>query len=58
MTGLEAVLWINSKEEILEKVQQSLKSPNSVAVDRQKWLEKIVLHPLNKNSLNIAKAIL
>ncbi len=58
MIGLEAVLWINSKEEILEKVQQSLKSPNSVAVDRQKWLEKIVLHPLNKNSLNIAKAIL
>jgi hypothetical protein len=58
MKDLDAVLWINNKEEILDKVLQSLNSPNSVAIDRQKWLEKIVLHPLNTNSINIAKAIL
>ncbi|BAO74396.1 hypothetical protein [Winogradskyella sp. PG-2] len=57
MEGLNAVGWVNSKEEILQTVLNILNNPNEVASDRKKWMKTIVLHPLNTNSQNIASAI-
>ncbi|MBU2919824.1 hypothetical protein KO504_00590 [Winogradskyella psychrotolerans] len=58
MKGLNAVGWINSKAEILDMILKALNKPNEVGADRKKWMETIVLHPLDKNAINIAKAIL
>ena len=41
MEGLDAVVWIDGKEEILPKIRQSLEHPTEVAKDRRKWLEII-----------------
>lgn len=58
MESKNEVGWINNKEEILEKILFTLKNPNEIAVDRLKWLQKIVLHPLDAASINIAKELL
>lgn len=58
MKDLDAVGWINSKSEILELVSKALATPEEIATDRKKWMERIVLHPLDENSCNIAKALL
>lgn len=42
MAGLDAVLEVNSKEEILTKVNLAINSPETVAVDRKKWKNRIV----------------
>ena len=41
MEGLDAVVWIDGKEEILPKIRQALENPSEVARDRRKWLEII-----------------
>ena len=41
MDGLDAVVWIESKEEIAQKVAQALAVPGQVATDRKKWLKVI-----------------
>jgi len=41
MEGLDAVVWINSKNEIAKKVLQAIDTPEQVAPDRRKWLEII-----------------
>jgi len=58
MKDLDAVAWINSKEDITKVVLSVLKSPESIASDRKKWMHNIVLHPIDQNSINIAKALL
>jgi hypothetical protein len=58
MKGLNAVGWINGRDQILKTVLKTLKTPNEIAPDRKKWMETIVLHPLDTNSQNIASAIL
>jgi hypothetical protein len=58
MKGLKAVGWINNKDEIKDQVIKTLSSPEMIAPDVQKWKEKLILHPLDKNSERIAKAIL
>ena len=58
MQGLDAVGWLNSPDEIAEKIQMALKFPDQVGKDRKKWLEKIVLHPLDENSRKIAHVLL
>ena len=58
MHGLDAVGWLNSPDEIAEKIQMALKFPDQVGKDRKKWLEKIVLHPLEENSRKIAHVLL
>lgn len=57
MEGFEAVNWINRKDDIKSVILQSIKHPNTVANDRNKWIKRIVLHPLNENAIKIAKAL-
>lgn len=58
MQGLDAVGWLNSAEEIAEKINLALTHPEQVGKDRKKWLEKIVQHPLEENSRKIAHVLL
>lgn len=58
MEGLAAVGWLNNKEEILHKILLALNSPELVGPDRKKWLEKIVQHPIEDSSKNIAQILL
>jgi len=58
MKGLDAVGWINNKEEIKDKVLLALHHPEQVGKDRKKWLEKIILHPLEESSKRIAQILL
>jgi hypothetical protein len=58
MQNLEAVGWLNSSEEIGEKIIKALENPAAVGKDRKKWLEKIVQHPLQEGSKNIANVLL
>ena len=58
MNDLEAVGWLNSKNEIKEKTLLAIEQPNKIGEDRKKWLEKIVLHPLDKNSEKLKNTIL
>lgn len=58
MLNLDAVVWINNKEEIIDKIMYSLKNPSKVAVDRKKWTEKIIMHPVENSSRLIAENIL
>ncbi len=57
MEGLEAVGWIYSKEDISKLVLSTLKKPHEIAVDRKQWMEALVLHPLDENSIKIAKVL-
>ncbi|MCS5488981.1 hypothetical protein [Algoriphagus limi] len=50
MEDLDAVGWIHSPEEILSKVKQAIYQPLTIAKDRKKWLERIVLNPKLKTS--------
>lgn len=54
MNKLEAVGWINSKSEIVDKILIAIQEPNQIGKDRTKWMETIVKHPLNENSKNLA----
>ena len=58
MENLNAVGWINSKEEIHQKIVSALINPLQVGKDRKKWLKKIVLHPIENSSRLLHKKIL
>lgn len=58
MQGIEAVGWLNTVEEIADKINLALTHPEQVGKDRKKWLEKIVQHPLEENSRKIAHVLL
>ncbi|MCL9805097.1 hypothetical protein NAT51_06180 [Flavobacterium amniphilum] len=57
MDGLNAVGWVNSKEEFIDKVFKCINNPDEIAVERNLWLEKIIKHPLEGNSKEIANLI-
>lgn len=57
LKNLDAVGWVNSKEELLGKIKEALNNPEKIAVDRKKWLDKIILHPLENNSTLLKKEI-
>lgn len=57
MKGLDAVLWINDKSEIASKISLALHQPETVAKDKNKWMEVIVQHPLDQNSANLVNEI-
>ncbi len=57
MGSLDAVGWLNNKEEILDKVKLALSQPHQVGKDRKKWMEIIVRHPLQENSRVIATVL-
>lgn len=57
MGNLDAVGWIDSKDDIKTKIELLIKTPDLIAKDRKKWMQKIVLHPLQDNSKLIAKEL-
>ena len=57
MENLDAVGWINSKTEIKDIASKVISNSKSIAKDKEKWMQKVVLHPLHLSSKNIAKAI-
>lgn len=58
LNGLDAVGWVNSKQDFFNKVKQALQSPNEVGIDRKDWLKKIVNTPLEGNALLLSNEIL
>lgn len=56
MKNLDAVVWINSKEEISEKITKVLSNPELVAIDRKIWLN-IINNKVENTSKIIAEAI-
>ncbi|WDF59083.1 hypothetical protein PQ462_20500 [Flavobacterium sp. KACC 22758] len=54
---LDAVGWINHKNEIIEKIKQVIENPNQVGKDKKVWMKKIVKYPLQDCSENLAKTI-
>lgn len=51
--NLEAVGWLNSKEEIQHKLQNVLKNNEIIGKDKKQWLQIIVKHPIEESSKNI-----
>lgn len=58
MQNLNAVGWINSKEEFQDKIQRAINNPENTGDYRMQWLQKIVKHPLQNNSSILAKEII
>jgi hypothetical protein len=58
MKDLEAVGWINSKEDILNNVKKAINNPDDTGNERKLWMQNLVLHPLDQNSAKIAKTLL
>jgi hypothetical protein len=56
--NLEAVGWINSKNEISNRIFEGLHTPKKVGKDRKEWLKRIVLHPIEGNSKKLIEKIL
>jgi hypothetical protein len=57
MKDLEAVGWINSKSEISNIVVDLLNENSSIGKDKKLWLEKLVLCPLEANSIKLANIL-
>lgn len=58
MGELDAVVWINSKEEIKEKILKVIRHSDEIAKDKQSWMKIIVRHPLQENAELIAKQLI
>jgi len=58
MQDLNPVGWIADKKLILEQVKNALNNSEIIAPDRKKWMEVLVLHPINQNANLIAKSLL
>ena len=58
MNGLDAVGWINSKDEILKMIRKAIDSPDIIAVDRMKWQKRITGSHERLASENIAYELL
>lgn len=58
MDNLDAVAWLNNKEEIKDKIIQGLLRPDEIAKDKQKWMKTIVRHPLHENAKLIANQLI
>lgn len=58
MNGLEAVGWINNKEEIVSKIFEAIHSPEDIGKDRIEWMKRIVKYPLQDCSKNIVKELI
>lgn len=58
MPSKDAVVWMNSKEEIASKVESVLKAPEPTLREAHRWFEKIVQHRPQEASERICQAIL
>lgn len=54
MDGLDAVIFVNSPEEWLDKLIEITQNPNLIAVERNNWRDRIVIHALDVSSELIA----
>ena len=57
MKGLEAVGWLHSKDAIQTELEKVIKQEQVEGKDRKLWLQRIVLHPVNQASKNIAQLL-
>ena len=57
MENLDAIVWLDSKKIIAEKVLKTIERPDELAKDRKLWMERIVLHPVSKASKLISKTL-
>ncbi len=58
MKNIQAVGWINSKNDFIPKIIETLNFPENTGKDKIFWLQAIVKHPLQKSSKNLATEIL
>ena len=58
MENLDAVGWINNPSDFYPLLKKALNTPDLIATDRKLWLKRIIQHPLEKNSINLANLIL
>lgn len=58
MENLDAVGWINNRPDFYPMLKRALEEPGLIATERKLWLKKIIQHPLDKNSINLANEIL
>ena len=57
MKGLEAVGWLHSKDAIQTELEKVIKQEQVEGKDRKLWLQRIVFHPVNQASKNIAEIL-
>lgn len=57
MPNKDAVIWLNSKEEIADKILEGLNNPQKYVANAQKWFEVINQQPADQASERIVKAI-
>ncbi len=57
LDGLDAVIWVNHKKEILEKISNGLSHPNDFATDRLKW-KKLLTNDITNASKTIAQKLI
>ncbi|WP_057935992.1 hypothetical protein [Algoriphagus resistens] len=58
MDGMNPVIFLNDNSKWAETIKYVMSNPDKVAIDRKKWLRKIVLHPLEKSSDRIIDQLL
>jgi hypothetical protein len=58
MDKIDAVGWINTKNEISNKISEALTIPEKVGKDRKEWLKRIVSDPIDGNSNKLIEKIL
>ncbi|MGM0635485.1 MAG: UDP-glycosyltransferase [Bacteroidota bacterium] len=57
MPNKDAVIWLNSKEEIADKILEGLNNQQKYVANAQKWFEVINQQPADQASERIVKAI-
>ncbi|MCA0131969.1 hypothetical protein [Winogradskyella alexanderae] len=57
LDNLNPVGWINSKEEIKKALERLLNGIDDMSVDTKKWMERIVLFPIESNSEKLSKIL-
>lgn len=53
MNGLDAVGWINSKDDILKKVRMAIDTPEKIAKDRKVWLQVVTEFDSDRSSTRL-----
>jgi hypothetical protein len=57
MEKLNAVGWLNSSSEIRNELEGVLSNTKNIGPDREKWLQKIVQHPIDNASVAIGNLL-
>ena len=58
MPSPDAVVWIMSKNDIKDKVLDSILNQQKSSDSRKEWVEKVILHPVEKASENISRELM